>query len=55
MINPAFHFEILKDFQEIISDKIDILMEVLGKEAKNNKNLDIFEKVKAFSFDVICG
>ena len=55
MINPAFHFEILKDFQEIISDKIEILMDVLEKEAKKKSYFDFYEKIKAFAFDVICG
>nr|UOU03280.1 cytochrome P450 4V23/24-2 [Brachionus rubens] len=54
LITPAFHFEILNDFLQIMNEQAEILVEILSTCVKNKKQIDIFELLKSCALDVIC-
>lgn len=55
MITPSFHFEILNDFLHVMNEQAEILIEILSKQSKDKKTVDIFQRIKACALDVICG
>lgn len=55
MITPTFHFEILNDFLQIMNEQSEILIEVLTKLHKENKQIDIFHRIGLCALDIICG
>ena len=55
MITPTFHFEILNDFLQIMNEQSEIMVDVLAKLHKENKEIDIFHRIGLCALDIICG
>lgn len=55
MITPAFHFEILSDFLNVINEKSKILVEILSQLIKSHQEIEIFQIICLCALDVICG
>nr|QEV83797.1 cytochrome P450 [Brachionus rotundiformis] len=54
LITPTFHFEILNDFLHVMNEQADILVEILTKLVKEDRVINIFERLKACALDIIC-
>lgn len=52
-LTPAFHFNILKQFQGVMSECADVLIAKLEKEA-TGEPINIYPLVTLFALDVIC-
>jgi cytochrome P450 family 4 subfamily V len=55
LITPAFHFEILGDFLHVMNEQSEILVEVLTKLSKTEKEINIFTRLGSCALDIICG
>lgn len=69
MLTPAFHFNVLKDYQEIFSkeaqvssntfiqlqERVQIMLEQLEAFADTGREIDLFPYVKRCALDIICG
>ncbi|XP_059619150.1 probable cytochrome P450 4s3 [Phlebotomus argentipes] len=53
LLTPAFHFNILKQFQVVMDDCSDILIKKLSKVA-TDKPVDIYPFITLYALDVIC-
>ncbi|XP_015918285.2 cytochrome P450 4C1-like [Parasteatoda tepidariorum] len=53
LLTPAFHFNILKDFQHVFSKQSKILVDILDKQSKVN-HVDILPIITRCSLDIIC-
>ncbi len=51
---PCFHFDMLRDFLNIMTEQADILVEIL-KTQNNNEEINIEEFAKDCALDIICG
>ncbi|KAF8375561.1 hypothetical protein PRIPAC_81990 [Pristionchus pacificus] len=54
MLTPAFHFNVLKDYQEIFSKEAQIMVDLLEGFADTGREVDLFPYVKRCALDVIC-
>nr|QUF59368.1 cytochrome p450 CYP4V24 [Brachionus angularis] len=54
MLTPAFHFEILNDFLDVMNEQAEILVEILENLRKSKTEINIFDRIKACALDVIC-
>lgn len=54
MLTPAFHFQILDDFLHVMNEQAEILVDILAKEIKTQKTIDIFNRMVLCTLDVIC-
>lgn len=56
MLTPSFHFNILKDFLDLINDCSGILVDKLRRDAcGTGEPYDIFLDFTLSSMDIICG
>ena len=55
MITPTFHFEILNDFLLVMNEQAEILTNILTDMVKQNKEINIYNKLSLCSLDIICG
>ena len=56
MLTPSFHFNILKDFLELMNDCSRNLVDKLNREACDiGVPYDIFPDISLSSLDIICG
>jgi hypothetical protein len=55
MLTPSFHFEILNDFLHVMNEQAEIMVDILVKQSKTNKSVDIFQRLAKCALDVICG
>uniref|UniRef100_A0A1B0EXC4 Cytochrome n=1 Tax=Lutzomyia longipalpis TaxID=7200 RepID=A0A1B0EXC4_LUTLO len=53
LLTPAFHFNILKQFQVVMEDCSDILVRKFS-EVANGKSVDIYPFITLYALDVIC-
>ncbi|GAB0092199.1 Probable cytochrome P450 4s3 [Sergentomyia squamirostris] len=53
LLTPAFHFNILKQFQTAMDDCSNILVKKFGKVA-DGKTVDIYPYITLYALDVIC-
>jgi cytochrome P450 family 4 len=53
IITPAFHFQILEKFVDIMDEHGEVLMDKLTEH--DGKVVDVFPLVSLYSLDVICG
>jgi cytochrome P450 len=53
ILTPAFHFQILEKFVEIMEDQGKILVNKLTEW--NGKEIDVYPLVNLYTLDVICG
>ena len=53
ILTPAFHFQILEKFVEIMNDHGEVLVNKLAKF--DGKVVDVFPLVNLYTLDVICG
>lgn len=54
MITPSFHFDILKDFFNVMNEHADILVGKLSK-MDHSKKVSLLPHIAACTLDVICG
>ena len=56
LLTPAFHFQVLEQFTEVMNEKADILNECIKRfvETNANESLDVFAFASKFTLDVIC-
>ncbi|XP_033222769.1 cytochrome P450 4C1-like [Belonocnema kinseyi] len=56
MITPAFHFGVVDTFFEIMSEKAEILNQVMEEEIKKNpgKPIDFFDFANRCALDILC-
>ncbi|XP_044737542.1 cytochrome P450 4C1-like [Chrysoperla carnea] len=54
LLTPAFHFTILKEFQSVISEKADILVDRLKTAMENNQEIELLPYINQCTLDVIC-
>ena len=55
IITPTFHFDILKEFLIVMNEKVDIMVNNLEKFANSNEKIDIVNKIRLCTLDIICG
>lgn len=53
IITPAFHFQILERFVDIMDDHGKVFVDIMSK--LNGQQVDIYPLVNAYALDVICG
>jgi cytochrome P450 family 4 len=53
ILTPAFHFQILEKFVDIMSEQGEVLLDKLAEH--DGKVVDVFPLVNLYSLDVICG
>ncbi|XP_063429981.1 leukotriene-B4 omega-hydroxylase 3-like [Mytilus trossulus] len=53
LLTPAFHFEILKGYQTISNQCVDILIDILEKYAETGESFDLFQLVSNCALDII--
>lgn len=57
MITPAFHFNILDEFTDVIVEKVEVLNECIQKEVGLNstqKKINVFPMAIKFTLDAVC-
>lgn len=57
LITPAFHFGVVEQFAEVMSEKSKILTEIIDETLRENpgKPIDIFKLIIRCALDIICG
>ena len=57
IITPAFHFGVVDLFTETMSEKAEILNQIIEEKIKQNPNepIDIFKLALKCALDIICG
>ena len=57
IITPAFHFGIVETFSETISEKAEILNQIIEEEIKKNpgKPIEFFSLAVRCTLHIICG
>lgn len=58
LLTPAFHFQILNDFIEIMNKESLVLSKVLKKQLESqeeDQEIDIYPLVADCTLDIICG
>ena len=53
ILTPAFHFQILEKFFDVMSDQAEVLVDKI--KTMNDKEFDIHPLLNLFALDVICG
>ncbi|XP_076097048.1 leukotriene-B4 omega-hydroxylase 3-like [Mytilus galloprovincialis] len=53
LLTPAFHFEILKGYQTINNQCVDILINILEKYADTGESFDLFQLISNCTLDII--
>jgi cytochrome P450 family 4 subfamily V len=54
LITPTFHFDILKDFLNVMNEQTEILIGILSKQSKSDEVINILERLSASALDIIC-
>ncbi|CAF1026981.1 unnamed protein product [Brachionus calyciflorus] len=53
LLTPAFHFEILENFREIMNEHSEILVQKFEKFSHEKKPIEIFKELKLCTLDII--
>jgi len=54
LITPAFHFEVLVRFLDVMNEQAEIMVDRLKKHADKGDSFDIFLYITACALDIIC-
>lgn len=54
LITPTFHYDILKDFLQVINEQAFIMIDIIDDQISNNEKVDISKRLKLCTLDVIC-
>jgi cytochrome P450 family 4 len=54
ILTPAFHFQILDKFMDVMNSHGNVLIEKI-KNIKENEDINVFSLVNLYALDVICG
>jgi cytochrome P450 len=55
LLTPSFHFDILKNFIQIMNEQAETFVEILEKVQKENEHVDIQKHASLVTLDIICG
>jgi len=54
LLTPAFHFSILKDFQEVMNEHSNQLVQILNDKCQKGKKIDLGQCITLCALDIIC-
>ncbi|GMT11306.1 hypothetical protein PFISCL1PPCAC_2603, partial [Pristionchus fissidentatus] len=54
MLTPAFHFNVLKGYNEVFVRQGQVLLDTLEKHADTGREFDVFPFIKRCALDIIC-
>ncbi|RDD42229.1 Leukotriene-B4 omega-hydroxylase 3 [Trichoplax sp. H2] len=53
LVTPAFHFEIMQSYVEVMNQCVSIFIEKLNEHAVDNTRISVFDTVRLLSFDIL--
>jgi len=54
LTTPAFHFEVLHRFLDVMNEQSEVMIQRLGEHAGKDEIFDVFDYVTACALDIVC-